>query len=453
MDKAGYIDRYKTLIKSWLDMLIDENIINIKDNRYYCDSIILDKIPMKPNDEYIKSKKDIYVKAIDIINKIRRDVKNYSLILRGKIEPLELLLEEKEVFLTPEYLKEYNLTTEYNSNLMSSVFNKILQIHSDDKEIKVLEIGSRASDITQNLIEGLEPNVHYTYTDESNFFLNKKEESLADKSIEYRLFDMDRPSIEQGYEGERYHIIIADNCLHRAVDIRKTMKYLNDMIEPGGYILFVDPTENNKLILNTTAFFEDGYEGLMDERRNNKLPFLSVSRWIELLKDCGYKRVINMDNFFIAKARDSYYSFNLEKIKEILSHKLTDYMIPNKFIVLDRFPLSGNGKIDRTKIKEMNEKTNVTSIEEKRYPTNDMEKEIARTWCNILKYEEIGIDDDFFQLGGDSLLAIQVINNFKEKNINITLKDIFNNPTIKELAGFIDEELSKEDEDYEEGEI
>ncbi|WP_273320833.1 non-ribosomal peptide synthetase [Vallitalea guaymasensis] len=453
MERAGYIARYKTLINSWLDMLIDENIINIKDNKYYCDSMILVKIPIKPNAGYIKSHEDVYAKALDIINKIRRDIKTYNLILRGKIEPLELLLEEKEVFLTPEYLNKYNLTTEYNKKLVLHVFDKLLKIHSEDKKVKVLEIGSRASNITKDLAEGLGNNVEYTYSDESNFFLNKKKESLGDISIEYKLFDMNKSAMEQGYEDERYHIIIADNCLHRADNIGKTVKYLNDMIEPGGYLLFVEPTENNKLILNTTAFFEDGYEGLTDERKEDKLPFLSASRWIELLKDCSYKRVHNMDNFFIAEAKDTYYSFNQEKIKELLSHKLTDYMMPKKFVVLDRFPLSNNGKIDRAKIKEMNEKSNMTLIGEKRYPTNETEKEIALIWCNILKHEEIGIDDNFFELGGDSLLAIQVINVFKEKKINIALKDIFDNPTIKSLADFIDEELSKDDEEYEEGEI
>ncbi|GMQ58849.1 non-ribosomal peptide synthetase [Vallitalea sediminicola] len=452
MERAGYIARYRTLINSWLGMLIDENIINIKNNRYYCDSLILVKIPIKPNAEYIKSHEDVYAKALDIINKTRRDIKTYNLILRGEIEPLELLLEEKEVFLTPEYLNKYNLTTDYNKKMMLQVFDKLLQIHSDDKKVKVLEIGSRASNITKDLLEGLGTNVEYTYSDESNFFLNKKKESLED-TIEYRLFDMNKSAMEQGYEDERYHIIIADNCLHRADNIVKTVKYLNDMIEPGGYLLFVEPTENNKLILNTTAFFEDGYEGLMDERKEDKLPFLSANRWIELLKDSSYKRVYNMDNFFIAEAKDTYYSFNQERIKELLSHKLADYMMPKKFIVLDRFPLSNNGKIDRAKIKEMNEKSNMSFMGDKRYPTNDTEKEIALIWCNILKYEELGIDDNFFELGGDSLLAIQVINVFKEKNINIALKDIFDNPTIKSLASFIDEELNKDDEEYEEGEI
>ncbi|MCT4687856.1 non-ribosomal peptide synthetase [Vallitalea sp.] len=453
MERAGYIDRYKTLINSWLDMLIDESIIYIKDNKYYCDSMILVKIPIKPNAGYIKSNEDIYTKALDLINKIRRDIKTYNMILRGEIEPLELLLEEKEVFLTPEYLNRYNLTTDYNKKLMLNVFDKLLKNHSNDKKVKVLEIGSRASNITKDLVEGFGTNIEYTYSDESNFFLNKKKESLKDISIEYRLFDMNKSAREQDYEDERYHIIIADNCLHRADNIEKTVKYLNDMIEPGGYLLFVEPTENNKLILNTTAFFEDGYKDLMDERKEIKLPFLSASRWIELLKDSSYKRVYNMDNFFIAEAKDTYYSFNQERIKELLSHKLTDYMIPKKFVVLDRFPLSNNGKIDRAKIKEMNEKSNMTFMGEKRYPTNDREKEIARIWCNILKYDEIGIDDNFFELGGDSLLAIQVINVFKEENINIALKDIFDNPTIELLTSFIDKELSKDDEEYEEGEI
>lgn len=453
MERAGYIDRYRTLINSWLDMLIDERIIIMKDNRYYCDNIILVRIPIKPNDEYMKSHKDVYAKAINIINKIRRDIKTYNMILRGEIEPLELLLEEKEVFLTPQYLNEYNLTTDYNKKLMLYAFNDLLQMNPDEKKVKVLEIGSRASDITKDLIDGLRGNVEYTYTDESNFFLNKKKEGLEDDNIKYRLFNMNQSATEQGYEDERYHIIIADNCLHRSVDIERTLRYLNDMIEPGGYLLFVEPTENNKLILNTTAFFENGYEGLMDERKENKLPFLSTSRWIELLKGNGYKRTFNIDNVFIAKAKDSYYSFNQEKVKEMLTHKLTDYMIPKKLVVMDKFPLSNNGKIDRNKIKEMNEKADVSTIRDKRYPTNDTEKEIALIWCNVLRQEEIGIDDNFFQLGGDSLLAIQVINVFKERNINISLKNIFDNPTIKSLADFMDEELGKDDGEYEEGEI
>ena len=453
MEKAGYINRFKTLINSWLDMLIDEKIINKKDNKYYCNNIILVKIPVKPNSNYLKKYEDIFAKALDIIVKIRRDIKTYNMMLRGEIEPLELLLEKEEVFLTPENLNKYNISSDYNKKMLLSTFDKLLQINSDKKKIKVLEIGSRASNITKDLIEKIGSNVEYTYSDESNFYLNKKKEELGDKNIEYKIFDMNKSTIKQRYENERYDIIIADNCLHRAFDISKTIKYLNDMIEPSGYLLFVEPTENNKLILNTTAFFEDGYERLEDERKEKKLPFISALRWKELLKDSGYKRVHNIDSLFVAEAKDTYYSFDQDKVKEELRHKLADYMMPKKFIIFDRFPLSRNGKIDRAKIKEMNEKTNMTLLQEKRYPTNDTEKEIAHIWCDILKYKEIGIDDNFFELGGDSLLAIQVINVLKEKSINITLKDIFDNPTIKLLAGLLDEVLSKDEEDYEEGEI
>ncbi|UCH92160.1 MAG: amino acid adenylation domain-containing protein [Candidatus Aminicenantes bacterium] len=126
-------------------------------------------------------------------------------------------------------------------------------------------------------------------------------------------------------------------------------------------------------------------------------------------------------------------------LKEYLSLRLPDYMIPTYFIFLDKLPLTHNGKIDRKALPEPELKVGNGYAA----PRNKIEKKLAMIWSEVLgRYTSDesppGIDDDFFQLGGHSLTAINIIARIhKEFSIKLKLEDIFKMPTIRELGRHI----------------
>ncbi|MFC2146434.1 amino acid adenylation domain-containing protein, partial [Acidobacteriota bacterium] len=126
-------------------------------------------------------------------------------------------------------------------------------------------------------------------------------------------------------------------------------------------------------------------------------------------------------------------------LKTFLSECLPDYMIPSYFVLLEKIPLTPNGKVDRRKLPDPQIKARGNSYAA---PRNEIEDKLAGIWSQLLhiKKDLIGIDDDFFKLGGHSLKAAVMITMIhKVVNVKVKMHEIFNMPTIRKLAGFITE--------------
>ena len=123
-------------------------------------------------------------------------------------------------------------------------------------------------------------------------------------------------------------------------------------------------------------------------------------------------------------------------LKEFLAGKLPYYMIPSTFILLDAFPLTANGKIARLTL--ASQQHDLSSPDAFIPPRSELERDLMQIWCEVLQVEKIGVDDDFFQLGGHSLTATQVIARVQRLlNTEIALGLIFRSPTIRQLAATI----------------
>jgi amino acid adenylation domain-containing protein/non-ribosomal peptide synthase protein (TIGR01720 family) len=118
-------------------------------------------------------------------------------------------------------------------------------------------------------------------------------------------------------------------------------------------------------------------------------------------------------------------------IRSFLSESLPQFMIPHHFVFLPEIPLTHNGKVDKRRLPAPQE-INVNS--EAIAPRNEIERELAELWQTILGHETVGVTDNFFSLGGDSIKSIQLAARMKLKNLEISVTDIFNNPILGELA-------------------
>jgi amino acid adenylation domain-containing protein len=124
----------------------------------------------------------------------------------------------------------------------------------------------------------------------------------------------------------------------------------------------------------------------------------------------------------------------MHEIRQYLKDKLPNYMIPSSIVIMDAFPLTTNGKIDRRKLPEPSGERpeQQKDFVEPRTPT---EKRLANIWTEVIKLDKVGIYDDFYELGGHSLLSLQVISRIREEfQIELPLQCLFDNPTIEQLA-------------------
>ncbi|XGX15973.1 amino acid adenylation domain-containing protein [Pseudomonas solani] len=119
------------------------------------------------------------------------------------------------------------------------------------------------------------------------------------------------------------------------------------------------------------------------------------------------------------------------ELMQALAQRLPEHMVPAHWVMLERLPLTPNGKLDRAALPRPD-----ASAPQRQWqaPQNDLERRIAAIWQEVLKRDRIGIDENFFELGGDSILSIQVVSRARQRDLRFTPKDIFNNQTIRGLA-------------------
>ncbi len=122
-----------------------------------------------------------------------------------------------------------------------------------------------------------------------------------------------------------------------------------------------------------------------------------------------------------------------QELKEFLSTKLNSYMIPQYFIWIKEFELNENGKIDKTLL----EKPDPSTYKENYVAaTDDLQAEICKAFGTVLGLEEVGIDDNFFTLGGESIKVLHLLQLIQK--YNLTTKDIFEAQTPREISAFIE---------------
>ncbi|MFB0847524.1 amino acid adenylation domain-containing protein [Paenibacillus oleatilyticus] len=146
--------------------------------------------------------------------------------------------------------------------------------------------------------------------------------------------------------------------------------------------------------------------------------------------------VLALDDANRQKQLCAYYVADQEltagELRAALSQELPGYMIPSHFVPLERMPLTPNGKIDRKALpapeSAMHTRTEYVA------PQTDKEKALAAVWQAVLGEERIGVTDHFFELGGDSIKAIQVSSRLHQAGYKLEIRDLFKYPSIAQLS-------------------
>jgi len=141
---------------------------------------------------------------------------------------------------------------------------------------------------------------------------------------------------------------------------------------------------------------------------------------------------------------------SVEELRRHLSEKLPEYMVPSAFVFFDALPVTPNGKLDRKALIERA----TEELEAERHevgddfvaPRTEVEEELAAIWRSVLRRDQVGVHDNFFDLGGDSIISIQIVARANKAGLRLTPPQIFQYQTVAELAGVVgtSEEIAAE---------
>lgn len=131
---------------------------------------------------------------------------------------------------------------------------------------------------------------------------------------------------------------------------------------------------------------------------------------------------------------------SLVNLRSLLKEKLPEYMVPSSFMILDALPLTPNCKVDRKALPAPYLSEAVSTETEFVAPRNEVETQLSEIWTQVLRVKQVGVDDNFFDLGGNSLLTAQLLSLVRDKfQVELPLADLFESPTVAKLAVAITE--------------
>ncbi|OYY23891.1 MAG: hypothetical protein B7Y69_03390 [Sphingobacteriia bacterium 35-40-8] len=252
------------------------------------------------------------------------------------------------------------------------------------------------------------------------------------------------PHLNEVVEGSPGEILIEGECL--------ALEYLNKPKETEErFIKWVHPYKGALRVYRTgdlASLNPDGslqFLGRMDGqvkiRGGNRVELGEIEVVISKIQGVRQAEVMVREDYTNQKRIVAYIiptdkNLTVDKIKETVKNQLPDYMIPSAFVMMDFFPYTVSGKVDRNAL-PIPEFVS-TQVNKFVAPTSEMELYLTGLWQDLLRLDSIGIKDDFFDFGGNSLLAIQMMVRIeKEKGKQLPLVSVFEYATIEKLAKLI----------------
>jgi acyl carrier protein/SAM-dependent methyltransferase len=374
-------------------------------------------------------------------------------IIRNEMDPLQLFYKEEEEELTPNALSRLHPCIAPLQKDLGALISQTS--HVIGRPLRVLEVGSRfAQDTLAWLQETASEVKHLVLSDPSYLLLENVQESVKKEyphlSYESWVFDPDTTAVEDHRKGS-CDLIFALSGFHRCKNLPKALSALKTLLAPGGTLLFVEFTQTPPMLNLTTALIERGYEKLSDFRQGRGTPLLSQEEWFSTLSRAGFLDIQSYIadhaediQIFRAHRGDTVSQFAEEKVSAYLKNHLPDYMIPRHFMVLENFPLSANGKVDRKRLPKFlgtSPQTGGTTF------TTGSEEKMAAVWNQFLPDPVLDRESNFFTAGGDSLTAVRMLDSLRSVfQRSITLRDIFAHPVLWALASHIDQKAPSEAE-------
>jgi aryl carrier-like protein len=142
-----------------------------------------------------------------------------------------------------------------------------------------------------------------------------------------------------------------------------------------------------------------------------------------------------------------------EELKTYLKERLPSYMVPNYYVRLESIPLTSNGKVDRKALPD----PEGTGLKQGEYvaPVTETEKKLVKIWSEVLrsKEEEVGLESDFFALGGDSIKAIQIVARLRNVGYELKISDVMGSSRLQDMASKLKPLTRKIDQGHVEGEV
>ncbi|PKG39105.1 hybrid non-ribosomal peptide synthetase/type I polyketide synthase [Psychromonas sp. Urea-02u-13] len=362
--------KHVKLIDLWLDQLCRDNVLLKNDIGFeFTGEFPLPPASSLPDKNWCKC----------LSQYLSENISAHKALLDGSKSALELLFKDDQV-------TDSLYRTNPSLKLLNESAAKVVEALSGNafKAFNVLEIGAGTASTTRDILEKANNTInHYRFTDISQVFLQEAKLKLSDYSqVSYQLFDINKPAdtslnIEGGY-----HAIIAVNVLHDAENLPATLNRLRALLAQDGHLILIEATDQFSPMQLATVGFIEGINAFSDFREQQKSAMLSLPTWLTLLEENGFEPQLSFPKSEQSVLRQHLVvaKMNISAIKQTIQHDVIAYQVPA--VISEPLP---------------NPLPNTSAL-----------NKIQHLWSSMLN-GEINQSSDFFQSGGDSLMATKMV--------------------------------------------
>ncbi|WP_367597486.1 amino acid adenylation domain-containing protein [Pseudomonas fulva] len=380
----------------------------------------------------------------------RSHVQQLPQLLKGEINPFDLLFPQGRQDLALQ-LYGGDAVSRYNNNAIAALINRLATRFEGSGPLRLLEIGAGTGATSAPviaLLDGLE--VDYRFTDLTPFFLPAARERFADHSwVRYGVLDIDQPPREQGMTSQSADIVLCAGMLNSVQDIDGALSHIVELLSPGGWLVFSEPTGEWPAILLTQGFMmtpvgadhAHGRSGLRDASSWQARIAAFGGECLALLPFDDHPLAPLGMRVFAARFKAGVQRLSVDALRAALAQRLPDYMLPAHLQVLDRLPLTLNGKVDRAALGQWRPVLDA-QLDDPQHSTHadPLAAALCQLWAQALGLARIGMDDDFYEKGADSLILARVAGQLREQfaeaqahSYDTLLRQMLNEPNVTAL--------------------
>ncbi|OLF53749.1 non-ribosomal peptide synthetase, partial [Pseudomonas chlororaphis] len=378
-------------------------------------------------------------------------VRQLPQLLKGEVNPFDLLFPRGQQDLAWQ-LYGSDAAARYNNHSVAALINRLATRFDGEGPLRILEIGAGTGATSAPviaLLDGLE--VDYLFTDMTAFFLPAaKQRFAAQPWVRHGLLDIDQDLRPQGLASQGADIVLCAGMLNSVRDIDRALERIVELLSPGGWLVFSEPTGEWPSILLTQGFMMTPVGGDHDQGRSG---LRSADTWqarisalggecLPLLPGAEHPLAALGMRVFAARFKAGVRRLGVDRLRSALAQRLPEYMLPAQVQVLDRLPLTANGKVDRQTLAQWRPAADAQAGDSpEQAPADPLAAALCEVWAQALGLSRIGVNDSFYEKGADSLILARVAGQLREQfpqaqafSYDTLLRQMLNEPNVTALV-------------------
>ncbi|PHM50078.1 hybrid non-ribosomal peptide synthetase/type I polyketide synthase [Xenorhabdus miraniensis] len=419
--------QYRRLLTQWLTLLTHHGLIEKTADGYRC----LQPLSHMPAPT---AKLDDAVWCQTISRYVATCIEQHDTLLAGRSNALELLFADKQ---TTASLYSENPALRCLNQAAAEI---IQQLSQTSEHFTILEVGAGTGATSEKVLKHNAQSIaSYHFTDVSPLFLDDARQLLNHygETVKFALFDINQRIDFSQHPESGYDLIMAVNVLHDAIHLKNTLQRLSRLLKPGGWLLIIESTKRESAMQLASVGFIEGINAWSDDRGDSAL--LELTDWRKCLEKSGYRVSLEWpgqdgpelhQQLILARAEQQA-RLNISEIAaqfSTLPYSL--HIQQQEQLPLTALPLIVTAK--ESMVQPLTTETAQPETEDDQL--HDIEQQVIALWNSLLP-QPIQRYSDFFQSGGDSLIATRMVVQLRRQGYEqANLQQLFEHPKLSEFC-------------------